>query len=68
MGDLVMRISVFVQRGFICQRCGIEIDGEMSGQPRSCCQCSELDAAGSTELSEVQTSAPRMIRQLAARP
>ncbi len=68
MGDLVMRISVFVQRGFICQRCGIEIDGEMSGHPRSCCQCLELDSAGSTESADCESTSSRMVRQLAARP
>lgn len=64
MGDLVMRISVFVQRGFICQRCGIEIDGEMSGSPRSCTVCeghreSERDSADSSELVGKRLVAPR---------
>lgn len=64
MGDLVMRISVFVQRGFICQRCGVEIDGEMTGSPRCCTACddhrdSEHDAADSAELVGKRLVAPR---------
>ncbi|MBL8818103.1 MAG: hypothetical protein JNL58_18900 [Planctomyces sp.] len=66
MGDLVMRISTFVQRGFICQRCGIEIDGELTGEPRTCQCCEELDAANRREEQAGQNPPER--RRLAARP
>jgi len=66
MGDLVMRISMLVQRGFICQRCGIELDGEMSDSPRSCRSCEELDEANQRE--EMETPARPIVRIHAARP
>ncbi len=64
MGDLVMRISVFVQRGFICQRCGTEIDGEMSGEPRCCSVCQQIstdqdDTAAVNELQGRRLTVPR---------
>lgn len=48
MGDLVLRVSLLVQRGWACQRCGSEIDGRMTGSPRECRICSALgeDIAG----------------------
>ena len=66
MGDLVLRISTFIQRGFICQRCGTEIDGEMTGEPRACLPCQDLDAANHREEMS-PTDRPR-VRQLASRP
>ena len=42
MGDLVLRVSLLVQRGWACQRCGCEIDGRMTGTPRECRICSAL--------------------------
>lgn len=66
MGDLVMRISMFVQRGLICQRCGIEIDGEMTGSPRSCPDCHDLEMANRQEDGDLQ--ARPLVRSLAARP
>ena len=39
MGDLMMRISLLVQRGALCQCCGCELSGEMVGSPRSCSDC-----------------------------
>lgn len=39
MGDLMIRISLLVQRGVLCQSCGGEVGGEMSGSPRSCEAC-----------------------------
>ena len=64
MGDLVMRISVFVQRGLICQCCGKEIDGEMTGAPRKCSTCSSPDA----DAPESQHGENLRFRTLAARP
>jgi hypothetical protein len=46
MGDRMMRISLLVQRGVICQRCGCEVAGEMTGSPRSCADCAPADASG----------------------
>ena len=66
MGDLVMRISVFIQRGLICQRCGIQIDGEISGHPRSCPACLDLDAQQSANSSGGTSVVPQRI--MAARP
>ena len=45
MGDLMIRISLLVQRGAICQSCGCELHGDMTGSPRSCteCACSTVD-------------------------
>jgi hypothetical protein len=63
MGDLVMRISVFVQRGFICQCCGVEIDGEMTGEPRRCSRCHEQQNQPEKAVEETP-----LFRQLAARP
>ncbi|MFN5742525.1 MAG: hypothetical protein ACK5A1_13155 [Planctomyces sp.] len=63
MGDLVMRISVFVQRGFICQCCGVEIDGEMTGEPRRCLRCEE-----SHSKPEQAAELSPLFRPLAARP
>ena len=63
MGDLVMRISVFVQRGFICQCCGVEIDGEMTGEPRRCSRCQEQQ-----NQPERAGEEQPLFRQLAARP
>ena len=64
MGDLVMRISVFVQRGLICQCCGKEIDGEMTGAPRKCSTCSSPDA----DAPESPHGEKLRFRTLAARP
>ncbi|MFM7164487.1 MAG: hypothetical protein ACKO3T_04525 [Planctomycetaceae bacterium] len=58
-----MRISVFVQRGFICQACGVEIDGQMTGEPRRCPHCEELH----TNPAEQHAQTP-LFRPLAARP
>ncbi len=64
MGDLVMRISVFVQRGFICQCCGTEIDGEMTGTPRKCQTC-DSDDSTSGESRQIDN---HRFRPMAARP
>jgi len=66
MGDLVMRISMLVQRGFICQRCGVEMDGEMTESPRSCRSCEELEAANQRE--DMEAPARPIVRVHAARP
>ena len=66
MGDLVMRISMFVQQGLICQRCGVEIDGQMTGIPRSCRNCEELAAANLRE--ELETPARPVVHAYADRP
>jgi len=47
-----MRISMLVQRGCICQCCGVELDGEMSESPRSCDACCELEVANLRENQE----------------
>lgn len=39
MGDLALRVSLLVQRGLACEQCGSEIDGQMTGTPRSCRAC-----------------------------
>jgi hypothetical protein len=39
MGDLALRISLLVQRGYICQSCGDQIDGELHHAPRRCQRC-----------------------------
>ena len=65
MGDLVMRISMLIQRGYICQCCGVELDGEMSEGPRSCDSCRELEAANQRE--NLETPARPIVRVYAAR-
>lgn len=65
MGDLVLRISTLIQRGFLCQRCGCEIDGDLTGEPRACKLCAELDAANARE---DQPAVQPVRRQYAARP
>jgi len=52
MGDLVMRISVFVQRGFICQCCGVEIDRD------AVCGARKFTVSPSRRLSSARCSAP----------
>ncbi len=66
MGDLVMRISMLIQRGFLCQQCGAEIDGEMCEIIRSCQSCEELEAANERE--RMETPARPIVRVHAARP
>lgn len=44
MGDLMMRISLLVQRGGLCQCCGCEMAGDMTGSPRSCSDCDSADS------------------------
>lgn len=41
MSDLFLRVSLLIQRGFVCQSCGTEIDGEVTGAPRKCIACQE---------------------------
>ncbi|MFN0054778.1 MAG: hypothetical protein ACKV0T_21610 [Planctomycetales bacterium] len=43
MGDLMLRVSLLVQRGYACETCGREIDGQMTGAPRSCLICAVGD-------------------------
>jgi len=66
MGDLVMRISMLVQRGFICQRCGVEIDGDVAETTRSCESCCELE--GTSQRNDLETPARPVVRVYAARP
>ena len=49
MGDLVIRISLMVQRGYICSACGVEIDGQYSDMVRKCASCKGADADASIE-------------------
>ena len=42
MGDEVLRVSLLVQRGQICQACGETIEDELEGHPRRCSECSSL--------------------------
>ena len=39
MGDEVLRISLLVQRGYLCKQCGVEIDRKLHGEPRLCDRC-----------------------------
>jgi hypothetical protein len=64
MGDLVMRISMLVQRGLICQCCGVEIDGQLTESTRSCDACRELEAANARE--EMDVSERPIVRLQAA--
>jgi hypothetical protein len=66
MGDLVMRISMLVQRGFICQHCGVEIDGEVAETTRSCDTCHELESASQQE--DLETPVRSVVRVYASRP
>jgi len=43
MGDLFLRVSLLIQRGFVCRSCGTEIDGEVTGAPRVCASCREQE-------------------------
>ena len=45
MGDLTLRISMLVQQGHICQTCGDEVDGQITGKPRYCCECKPVHVA-----------------------
>lgn len=65
MGDLVMRISMLIQRGYICQCCGVELGGEMCESPRSCDSCRELETANQRENQE--TPVRPIVRVHAAR-
>lgn len=56
MGDVMMRISLLVQRGAICQSCGCELHGEMTGLPRSCTDCSHSPNDESLPRSPDQTA------------
>lgn len=60
MGDLVIRISLMVQRGYICSACGIEIDGQYSETIRQCCDCQVDDAPQQAE----PEAAPKAGQQL----
>ncbi len=42
MGDTVLRTSLLVQRGFICQACGAGLPEEAEGRPRTCRSCTTL--------------------------
>ena len=55
MGDLMMRISILVQRGVICQSCGCEVSGEMTGSPRSCAECASADASSEQPRDQLAT-------------
>ncbi len=61
-----MRISLFIQRGLICQRCGVEIDGEVTGAPRICTDCQELELANHREQRPLPLRP--LVKALAARP
>ena len=54
MVDLVMRISMLIERGFICQHCGVEIDGALTESVRSCgtCQAAALVSEEATSISD----------------
>ena len=57
MGDLMIRISLLVQRGVLCQSCGDEVGGEMSGSPRSCEACRTRGSEEIIPRSQVQPAA-----------
>lgn len=48
MGDLVLRVSILVQQGFICRRCGFDLPGDPAGEPSSCASC-RIDEAQEAE-------------------
>jgi hypothetical protein len=58
MGDIVMRISMMIQQGYLCQRCGVELDGQITDCVRSCSSCRELEEAN---LREESADLPRNI-------
>ena len=39
MGDHVIRTSLLVQRGYLCETCGQLIDGQYAEAPRACHPC-----------------------------
>lgn len=39
MGDHMIRTSLLVQRGYLCECCGQAIDQEYTGASRSCEHC-----------------------------
>lgn len=49
MGDLVLRVSLLVQRGFLCSKCGSEIDGQYHSALRRCRTCEELSSTAPRE-------------------
>lgn len=55
MGDLALRVSLLVQRGYLCSRCGVEIDGEMAGMTRVCNVCLSHDQPPSTNHERPRT-------------
>ena len=61
MGDLVLRVSLLVQRGWACQQCGCEIDGDMTGSPRACATCTaggKHQASSNGNLCENRSAIP----------
>ena len=42
MSDLLLRLTVLMMDGFICNTCGVEIDGHDTGHPRDCCRCRKV--------------------------
>lgn len=56
MGDLMMRISLLVQRGVLCQSCGCELHGEMTGSPRACTDCAPSPVDEDLSRSRNQTA------------
>ena len=46
MGDLVLRVSVLVQQGYMCQCCGAELSGDPAGKPVSCTACRSSAGGG----------------------
>ena len=51
MGDLVLRVSLLVQRGYLCESCGVVIDGDLAQQKRSCSTCSQRGGENGLEAS-----------------
>ena len=42
MGDLVLRVSLLAQRGYLCASCGNQIDGQLHSEQRRCRTCEAL--------------------------
>lgn len=39
MGDHVLRVSLLVQRGYVCSNCGMELGEVPAGRPTECRSC-----------------------------
>lgn len=61
MGDLVLRTSLLVQRGYLCQSCGVELAEEPAGRPRSCDSCAILENQQATDAEDIAAGPSRLV-------